>query len=82
MIVDLFGVDNWVDSELIGIEIGISEFEGRDLVIIVGCVVEDAVFEVVTGRVNGVFVFIVAEVTTAILLVDGMEDVEELADTS
>ncbi len=78
--VDLFGFEDGVDDELVGIEIFGVEVEGGDLVVGVGRVVENAVFEVVAGGVDGVFVFAVAEVAAAVLLVDGVEDVEELAD--
>ncbi len=78
--VDLFGFEDGVDDELVGIEIFGVEAEGGDLVVGVGRVVEDAVFEVVARGVDGVFVFAVAEVAAAVLLVDGVEDVEELAD--
>ncbi len=78
--VDLFGFEDGVDDELVGIEIFGVEIEGRDLVVGVGRVVENAVFEVIAGGVDGIFVFAVAEVATAVLLVDGVEDVEELAD--
>lgn len=80
MMVDLFGFEDGVDDELVGIEIFGVEIEGRDLVVGVGRVVENAVFEVIAGGVDGIFVFAVAEVATAVLLVDGVEDVEELAD--
>lgn len=80
MMVDLFGFEDGVDDELVGIEIFGVEVEGGDLVVGVGRVVENAVFEVVAGGVDGVFVFAVAEVAAAVLLVDGVEDVEELAD--
>ena len=78
--VDLFGFEDGVDDELVGIEIFGVEVEGGDLVVGVGRVVENAVFEVIAGGVDGIFVFAVAEVATAVLLVDGVEDVEELAD--
>lgn len=78
--VDLFGFEDGVDDELVGIEIFGVEIEGRDLVVGVGRVVENAVFEVIAGGVEGVFVFAVAEVAATVLLVDGVEDVEELAD--
>ena len=78
--VDLFGFEDGVDDELVGIEIFGVEIEGGDLVVGVGRVVENAVFEVIAGGVDGVFVFAVAEVAAAVLLVDGVEDVEELAD--
>ena len=78
--VDLFGFEDGVVDVLVGIEIFGVEIEGRDLVVGVGRVVENAVFEVIAGGVDGIFVFAVAEVATAVLLVDGVEDVEELAD--
>ena len=78
--VDLFGFEDGVDDELVGIEVFGVEVEGGDLVVGVGRVVENAVFEVIAGGVDGVFVFAVAEVAAAVLLVDGVEDVEELAD--
>ena len=78
--VDLFGFDDGVDDELVGIEIFGVETEGGDLVVGVGRVVEDAVLEVIAGGIDGVFVFAIAEVAAAVLLVDGVEDVEELAD--
>lgn len=80
LVVDLFGFDDGVDDELVGIEVFGGEFEGSDLVVIVGGVVEDAFLEVVTVGVDGVFEFVVAEVAAAELLVDRVEDVEELAD--
>lgn len=78
--VDLFGFEDGVDDELVGIEIFGVEIEGRDLVVGVGRVVENAVFEVIAGGVDGIFVFAIAEVAATVLLVDGVEDVEELAD--
>lgn len=80
MMVDLFGFEDGVDDELVGIEVFGVEVEGGDLVVGVGRVVENAVIEVITGGVDGVFVFAVAEVAATVLLVDGVEDVEELAD--
>lgn len=48
--------------------------------IIVRGVIADTLFEIVARRVDGNFVFAIAEVTTTALLVDGMENVKELAD--
>lgn len=80
MIVDLFGVKDRIGDELIGIEIGGSEFNGGDLVVVISCVVEDAALEVIAGGIDSVFVFVIAKVAATVLLVDGVEDVEELAD--
>lgn len=80
LIVDLFGVKDGIGDELIGIEIGGSEFNGGDLVVVISCVVEDAALEAIAGGIDGVFVFVIAKVAATVLLVDGVEDVEELAD--
>lgn len=50
--------------------------------IIIAGVIESAGREVVTVGINGDLVLVVAEVGAATLLVDGMEDVEELADVA
>lgn len=63
-----------------GIEVGIVELSSGDLVIIVSSVVEDALFKVITRSVKCMFISVVAEVTTAVLLVDRTKDMEELAD--
>lgn len=49
--------------------------------IIIGSVIANTLFEVVAGRINCDFVFIITEVAAAALLVDGMKDMEELTDT-
>lgn len=50
--------------------------------IIVGSIIESTGLEVVTVGENGDFVFVVAEIGAAALLVDGVEDMEELADVA
>ncbi len=77
---DLFGFEDGVDDKLVGIEVFGVEVEGGDLVVGIGCVVEDALLEVVAGGIEGVFEFVVAKVATAVLLLDGVENVEELVD--
>lgn len=77
---DLLGFDDGVGDEGGGVEIGFFQGDGGDLVIIIAGVIKNAFFEIVTRGIDGVFVFVVAEIATAVLLVDGMEDVEELAD--
>ena len=76
----MFGFNDGMDDKLVGVEVFGSEFESGDLVVVIGSVVENTVFEVVAGGVDGVFELVVAEVAAAELLVDGVEDVEELAD--
>lgn len=80
LVVDLFGVDDGVDDELVGVEIFGGKLEGGDLVVVVGSVIEDAVLEIITGGVDSVFELVVAKIATAELLVDGVENVKELAD--
>lgn len=80
MIVDLFGIKDGVGDELVGVEIGAREFNSGDLVVVISRVVEDAALEVITGGIDGVFVFVIAKVAATVLLIDGVEDVEELAD--
>lgn len=80
MIADLFGVNDGVGDELVGVEIGAREFNSGDLVVVISRVVEDAALEVITGGIDGVFVFVIAKVAATVLLIDGVEDVEELAD--
>ncbi len=58
------------------------EVEAADLVVVVAGVVESASGEVVAVGVDGDLVFIIAEVGAAALLIDGVEDMEELADVA
>lgn len=79
-IIDLFSLDDRVVGEVGVVEIGLFHGEGRNLMVVVGCVIENTLFEIVAGSIEGMFVFVVAEVAAAVLLVDGVENVEELAD--
>ena len=58
------------------------EVDSGNLVIIISRIIEDALLEVIAWAIKSVFIFVVAEVAAAVLLVDGVEDVEELADTA
>lgn len=82
MRVDLFGGDEGITDERSGIEVGFFEVDSGDLVVVVAGVVEETLFEIIAVGIDGDFVFIITEVGAAALLVDGVEDVEELADTA
>lgn len=82
MRVDLFGADEGITDERSGIEVGFFEVDSGDLVVVVAGVVEETSFEIVAVGIDGDFVFIITEVGAAALLVDGVEDVEELADAA
>ena len=58
------------------------EVDSGNLVIIISRIIEDALLEVITGAIKSVFVFVVAEVAAAVLLVDRMEDMEELTNAA
>ncbi len=58
------------------------EVDGGNLVIIISRIIENTLLKVITGAIKSVFIFVVTEVTAAVLLVDRVEDVEELADTA
>ncbi len=75
---DLFGFDDGESNEIGRVEVGFLEGNGGDLVVAVGRVIENALFEVVAGRIDGVLELVVAEIAAAVLLLDGMEDVEKL----
>ncbi len=81
MIINLFGSDDGKANEIGTVEIGFMHVDSGNLMIVIGSVVTDALIEIVARRVDGDFVFVVAEVAATTLLVDGMENVEELADT-
>ena len=44
MIINLFDVGDWIAEEFAGVEIGVVEIEGGNLVIIVGSIIENAFF--------------------------------------
>ena len=80
LVIDLLGGDKRSMEELGSVEVGFGEAVRSDLVVVVTSVIERASVEVVTVGKDGDFVFVVAEVGAAALLVDGVENVEELAD--
>ncbi len=49
--------------------------------VVVGCVIENALFEIIARTIERMFVFVITEVAATVLLVDGVENVEELANT-
>lgn len=77
----MLGGDKGVVDEVGAVEVFFLHVDRGDLVVVVAGVVEDLVVEIVTVGVDSDFVFVVTEVGAAALLVDGVEDVEELADT-
>lgn len=78
----MFGLDNGVAEEVGSIEVDVMEIDGGNLMIVVSCVVENTLFEVVTRTVKRMLIFVVTEIAAAVLLVDGMKNVEELADAT
>lgn len=78
MVEDLFVSDDREAHEIEAVEVSFGEGDGGKLVIAVSVVVENSLLEVVTRGVDGVFVFVMAESAATILLLDGMENMEEL----
>ena len=70
LIIDLLSLDDRQADEVGGVEVGIVHLDSRNLVVVVGGVVEDAFLQVVAGAINRVLVLALAEVTAAVLLVD------------
>ena len=58
------------------------EVDSGNLVIIISRIIENTLFEVIAGAIKSVLVLVVTEVAAAVLLVDGMEDMEELANAA
>ena len=82
---DLFGSDEGIAGEIGAVKVNAVEVNGGDLVIVVAGVVVDASAEVATGGIDSDFVFGMvggAEAAGAAGLVNGVEDVEELADAA
>lgn len=80
LVVDLFGFEDGKAGEGGGIEIGAVEFDGGNLVVVIGSVVKNGVLEVVAGTIDRIFEFVVAEIAATVGLFNGVEDVEELTD--
>ena len=82
---DLFGGDEGVAGEVGAVKVNAVEVNGGDLVIVVAGVVVDTGAEIAAGGIDGDFVFRIvggAEAAGAAGLVNGVENVEELADTA
>lgn len=82
---DLFGSDEGIAREVGAVKVNAVEVNGGDLVIVVAGVVVDTSAEVATGGIDGDFVFGIvggAEAAGAAGLVNGVENVEELADAA
>lgn len=77
---DLLGGNEGVAGELRIVEIGFSEVDAGDLVVVVTGVVIETAVEIAAGGVDGDVVVAVPEVDNATLVVDRVEDMEELAD--
>ena len=85
MLGDLFGGDEGIAGEVGAVKVNAAEINGGDLVVVVAGVVVNAGAEVAAGGIDGDFVFRIvggAEAAGAAGLVNGVEDVEELADTA
>lgn len=80
MIINLFSGNERIMDKFAGVEIDFLHVNAGDLVVIITGVVESAFGKIVTVGIDGDFVFVVAEVGTTALLVDGMENMDELAD--
>ena len=82
---DLFGGDEGIAGEVGTIKVDMVEVDSGDLVVIVAGVVVNAGAEVAAGGIDGDFVFGIvggAEAAGAAGLVNGVENVEELADAA
>ena len=82
---DLFGSDEGIAGEVGAVKVNAVEVNGGDLVIVVAGVVVNTGAEVATGGIDGDFVFGIvggAEAAGAAGLVNGVENVEELADAA
>lgn len=82
---DLFGSDEGIAGEVGAVKVNAVEVNGGDLVIVVAGVVVDTSAEVATGGIDGDFVFGIvggAEAAGAAGLINGVENVEELADAA
>ena len=55
--------------------------DAGNLMVVIGCIVVDAFIGVVTRTIQRDFVFIFFYFTTAFLLGNGIQDMEELTDT-
>ena len=82
---DLFGGDEGIAGEVGAVKVNAMEVNGGDLVVVVAGVVVNAGAEVAAGGIDGDFVFGIvggAEAAGAAGLINGVENVEELADAA
>lgn len=59
LVVDLFGGDDGEVDEAISVKRGFMHIDGGNLVIVIGSVIANTLFEVVAGRINCDLVFII-----------------------
>ena len=82
---DLFSSDEGIAGEVGAVKVNAMEVNGGDLVVVVAGVVVNTGAEVAAGGIDGDFVFGIvggAEAAGAAGLVNGVENVEELADAA
>ena len=70
LVINLFGEGGWEADEFSAVEVGFVHVYCGDLVIVVGSVVTDTLVEIVTSRVDSIFILIISKVAAAVLLVD------------
>lgn len=82
LIIDLLGIDHREAGKFGGFEIGFVYVDSGDLVIVVASVIGNALIEIVTGAIDGDFELggFKFGLVGATGLIDGVEDVEILAD--
>ena len=72
--------DERIRDQILCVKIFVMHIDGRDLAIVIGAVVIDALIHVAAGGVDCDFIFAFAQVAAAALLFNGAQDMEELAD--
>lgn len=72
MVIDLFGKRSGEADELGAVEVDFVHVDSGDLMVVIGSVVANATVEIIARGIDGVLVFIIAEIATPALLVDGM----------
>ena len=82
LVINLFDFDDLILVEFSGVEVDVMKVDGGNLVVVISCIIENTLLKVVAGTIKSVFVFVVTEVAAAVLLVDRVEDVEELANAT
>lgn len=72
--------DERIRDQILCVKIFVMHINGRDLAIVIGAVVIDALIHVAAGGVDCDLIFAFAQVAAAALLFNGAQDMEELAD--